>query len=234
MTEGESTRARIVRVSADLFARQGYHGTGLTELLAATGLGKGGFYHHIASKDDLLLEIMLEPINRALYVAEAITASPLPAEEKLTALGRELGGSMGEDLSAWTVFLREYSSLSEDNKAQVLALRRAYLDHWRSVLTEGMASGTFRTVDLSFVESVFGLFIYTFVWDDKGATKTELTDAVMNVLIHGVRAEATPDGVRPVAAEAGNGRAGSRSHTDRRTAAPACEAGAGRRLPLGG
>jgi len=211
MTESESTRARIVRVSADLFARQGYHGTGLTELLAATGLGRGGFYHHIASKDDLLLEIMLEPISRALHTAEAISASPHPAEEKLSALGRELGASMGQDLSAWTVFLREYSALREEDKAQVLALRRTYLDHWRATLTEGMASGAFREIDLSFVESVFGLFIYTFVWDDKGASSTQLTDAVMSVLLHGVRSTAPADGVRPVAGQPSNGRAGART-----------------------
>jgi len=212
MTEGESTRARIVRVSAELFARQGYHGTGLTELLAATGLGKGGFYHHIASKDDLLLEIMLEPINRALHAAEAITTSSLPAVEKLTALGRELGASMGQDLSAWTVFLREYSSLSEEDKAQVLALRRAYLDHWRAVLTEGMASGAFREVDLSVVESVFGLFVYTFVWDDKGASGTQLTDAVMDLLLYGVRAAALPVDAGSAAGQAANGRPGARTH----------------------
>jgi AcrR family transcriptional regulator len=212
MTEGESTRARIVRVSADLFARQGYHGTGLTDLLAATGLGKGGFYHHITSKDDLLLEIMLEPINRALHAAAAIRAAPLSAEEKLSALGTELGASMSEDLSAWTVFLREYSSLSEEDKAQVLALRREYLDHWRAVLTDGMASGAFRTIDLSFVESVFGLFIYTFVWDDKGASRTQLTDAVMTVLLHGVRAEGPPQEVVPVDGRPTNGRAGLRTH----------------------
>jgi AcrR family transcriptional regulator len=201
-----------VRVSADLFARQGYHGTGLTELLAATGLGKGGFYHHIASKDDLLLEIMLEPINRALRAAETIAASASSAEEKLTELGRDLGASMGDNLSAWTVFLREYSSLSDEDKAQVLALRRAYLDHWRAVLTEGMGSGEFRAVDLSFVESVFGLFIYTFVWDDQGASPAQLTDAVMSLLLHGVRAAAGQEDVTARAGRATNGRAGLRTH----------------------
>ena len=139
--------------------------------------------------------------------------------EKLTALGRELGASMGEDLSAWTVFLREYSSLSEDDKAQVLALRRAYLDHWRAVLTEGMTSGAFREVDLSVVESVFGLFVYTFVWDDKGATGTQLTDAVMDLLLYGVRAAALPVDAGLAAGQAANGRPGA---PDSLTGLPSC------------
>jgi AcrR family transcriptional regulator len=188
MTDSEGTRERIVRVSADLFAERGYHGTGLTDLLAGTGLGKGGFYHHITSKADLLLEIMLDPISRAVRAAESITSSTGTPEAKLASLGQELGRSMAEDLSAWTVFLREYSSLSDDDKGQVLALRRSYLDQWRTVLAEGMASGAFRTVDLSFVESVFGLFVYTYVWNTAPADGEQLTATIMDVLLNGVRA----------------------------------------------
>ncbi|MFD1528373.1 TetR/AcrR family transcriptional regulator [Pseudonocardia aurantiaca] len=177
-----------MRASADLFAKQGYHGTGLNQLLAATGLGKGGFYHHITSKEDLLLEIMLDPINRALPAAEAITASHEQPLAKLMALGRELGRSMDEHLPAWTVFLRDYSSLSDSDKEQVLVLRRTYLDHWRAVLTEGIKTGDFRDVDLAFVESVFGVFIFTFAWRAPGATGEHLTAAIMDVLLHGVQA----------------------------------------------
>jgi AcrR family transcriptional regulator len=187
VSRGLETRERIVRVSADLFAQRGYHGTGLSELLVATGLGKGGFYHHITSKEDLLLEIMLEPINRALRAAGDITASHERPVAKLTALGRELGRSMDEDLSAWTVFLREYSSLSDGDKEQVLVLRRTYLDHWRTVLAEGVRTGDFRDVDLAFVESVFGLFIYTFVWSEPGSPGDHLTTVIMDVLMHGVQ-----------------------------------------------
>jgi TetR/AcrR family transcriptional regulator, cholesterol catabolism regulator len=184
---GEGTRERIVRASADLFAKQGYHGTGLNQLLAATGLGKGGFYHHITSKEDLLLEIMLDPINRALPAADAITASHDQPLAKVVALGRELGRSMDEHLPAWTVFLREHSSLSDSDKERVLVLRQSYLDHWRAALTEGIKTGDFRDVDLAFVESVFGVFIYTFVWRPPGATGEHLTAVIMDVLLHGVQ-----------------------------------------------
>jgi AcrR family transcriptional regulator len=189
VTQGKKTRERIVRASADLFAKRGYHGTGLNQLLTATGLGKGGFYHHITSKEDLLLEIMLDPISRALHAAEAITASREQPIAKLMALGRELGRSMDEHLPAWTVFLREYSSLSDSDKERVLVLRRTYLDHWRAVLTEGIKTGDFRDVDLAFVESVFGIFIYTFVWQAPGATGEHLTAVIMDVLLHGVQAD---------------------------------------------
>ncbi|SDZ30459.1 transcriptional regulator, TetR family [Micromonospora pattaloongensis] len=185
-TRGEDTRARIVTASAALFARQGYHGTGLSELLDAVGLGKGGLYHHIASKEQLLLEIMLEPIDRVLASSDRILAADTDATTKLRALGDDLGQAMAADLSAWTVFLREYSALGQDGKTQVLGRRQAYLDRWRRVLIDGAASGEFRPIDLAFVESILGLFIYTFVWARDDTPAQELTNSIMGVLMHGI------------------------------------------------
>jgi AcrR family transcriptional regulator len=169
-----------------VFARQGYHGTGLSELLSIIGLHKGGFYHHMSSKEQLLLEIMLDPIEQVLVSSRPIVESADRPAVKLEALGLDLGRAITENLASWTVFLREYSALGRDAQAQVLALRRAYLDQWRAVLTEGMAGGDFREVDLSFIESVFGLFIYTFIWNGDGASAEAMTASIMDVLTHGV------------------------------------------------
>src|SRR4051812_50166776 len=53
----EARRKAIVDMSARLFARQGYHATGITELCAANDLGKGALYHYIGSKEELLVAI---------------------------------------------------------------------------------------------------------------------------------------------------------------------------------
>jgi TetR/AcrR family transcriptional repressor of nem operon len=50
---GEATRQRVVEQSAAVFNRHGYAGTSLSELMAVTGLEKGGLYRHFASKQDL-------------------------------------------------------------------------------------------------------------------------------------------------------------------------------------
>jgi TetR/AcrR family transcriptional regulator, transcriptional repressor for nem operon len=53
MTKGERTRQEIVRSAAPLFNTKGYEGTSLSDLMAATGLQKGGIYRHFASKEEL-------------------------------------------------------------------------------------------------------------------------------------------------------------------------------------
>jgi TetR/AcrR family transcriptional regulator, transcriptional repressor for nem operon len=52
-TRGEATRRRIVERSAPVFNRRGFSGTSMSELMAATGLEKGGLYRHFASKQGL-------------------------------------------------------------------------------------------------------------------------------------------------------------------------------------
>ena len=50
-------REVIIDTSARVFARRGYHATGIAELCTVNGLGKGAFYHYIGSKEELLAAI---------------------------------------------------------------------------------------------------------------------------------------------------------------------------------
>jgi TetR/AcrR family transcriptional repressor of nem operon len=52
---GQETRRRILDTAARVFAERGYLGTSLNELIKETGLAKGGFYFHFASKEALAL-----------------------------------------------------------------------------------------------------------------------------------------------------------------------------------
>jgi TetR/AcrR family transcriptional repressor of nem operon len=56
MTKGEQTRRRIVEAAAPIFNIRGYEGASLSELMAATGLKKGGIYRHFSSKEELAAE----------------------------------------------------------------------------------------------------------------------------------------------------------------------------------
>ena len=54
-TKGATTRQRILDTVGPLFNERGYQATTLAEVMAATGLEKGGIYNHFASKDELAL-----------------------------------------------------------------------------------------------------------------------------------------------------------------------------------
>ncbi len=54
-TKGDRTRQRILEQAAWLFNDRGYHAVTVGELMASTGLQKGGIYNHFESREDLVL-----------------------------------------------------------------------------------------------------------------------------------------------------------------------------------
>ncbi|HXE63416.1 MAG TPA: TetR/AcrR family transcriptional regulator [Bryobacteraceae bacterium] len=56
LSKGEKTRQQIVEAAATMFNQRGYEGSSLSELMATTGLEKGGIYRHFSSKEELAAE----------------------------------------------------------------------------------------------------------------------------------------------------------------------------------
>ena len=51
--KGAATRDQILDAAARLIHLQGYHSTTLDDVLSASGVGKGNFYYHFESKEEL-------------------------------------------------------------------------------------------------------------------------------------------------------------------------------------
>ena len=72
MSKGEQTRTKILKRSAPVFNRLGYAGASLSDIMAATGLEKGGIYNHFRSKEELALESFdyaIRVVGRAMLEA---------------------------------------------------------------------------------------------------------------------------------------------------------------------
>ena len=57
--KGEETRDRILAAATELIHAQGFKETGLNDILAASGVPKGSFYHYFPSKEDLGRELLV-------------------------------------------------------------------------------------------------------------------------------------------------------------------------------
>ena len=64
MTKGEVTRQKIIEQAAPLFNRLGYAGCSMQDIMAATGLEKGGLYRHFSSKEELAEEAFCYSLAR--------------------------------------------------------------------------------------------------------------------------------------------------------------------------
>ena len=83
-------RESIVDTSARVFARGGYHATGITELCVANDLGKGALYHYIGSKEELLAAIHDRVMDEVMLGADRVAEAGGSPPEQLAMLGDEL------------------------------------------------------------------------------------------------------------------------------------------------
>ena len=58
MVTTRNTRDDVVRAAGRLFAQRGYHGTSMRDLGKELGLLGSSLYSHVASKQDLLVEVV--------------------------------------------------------------------------------------------------------------------------------------------------------------------------------
>lgn len=158
MNKGEETRQRIIAAAAPLFNKQGYAGCVMKDIMAATGLEKGGIYRHFESKEEIAaeafdyawtvasahrrqgLEEIADPVDRLKhYIAGFVTRSAIPGGCPLL--------NTGVDSDNGNPILRE----------RVRNALRGWQKMLRSILEEGIVSGTIRAdVD---VEKVSRLII---------------------------------------------------------------------------
>jgi len=80
------TRSRILDVSLELFAAQGYEKTSLREIADRLGVTKAALYYHFKTKDDIvrgIVESMSAPIDDAIAYGEGKPWSPELRDELL-------------------------------------------------------------------------------------------------------------------------------------------------------
>jgi AcrR family transcriptional regulator len=80
-------RERILEAAYELFARQGIQAIGVDEIIREAGVAKATFYHHFASKDDLVLaflDLREQRWTLAWIDGEARRRATTPEEQLLT------------------------------------------------------------------------------------------------------------------------------------------------------
>jgi TetR/AcrR family transcriptional regulator, transcriptional repressor for nem operon len=137
---GKTTRQRIVEQAAAVFNRHGYAGTSMSELMAATGLEKGGLYRHFASKQDLAAaafeyawETVSEPRRRGLEDCET-------ALEKLLLLVKNFVEQPPRTLPGGCPLLNTAID-SDDGNAVLRSKARVALDQWLAAIADIVCQG---------------------------------------------------------------------------------------------
>jgi TetR/AcrR family transcriptional regulator, cholesterol catabolism regulator len=161
----EARRQVIIDTSAPVFARHGYHATGIMELCAANDLGKGALYHYIGSKEELLAAIHDRVMDEVMVGADRVAEAGGSPSRQLAMLGEELLDVIHRYPDHVWVFLHEFPALTGERAEQFRERRRAYEQRVEAVLQAGVDSGEFRAIEPRLTAMAwFGMHNYTYLW----------------------------------------------------------------------
>jgi AcrR family transcriptional regulator len=157
----------ILDTAAELFATRGYDRTTMADIGDAVGLGKGGLYHYVTTKDDLLADLQESILAPLVTVSQVVVSLPISATARLRLLSEILLTVQFDHLHQSRLLLAELRRLEGERQERFLARRAAYDALFQQVITDGVAAGEFRQTDVSVARLTFiGMHSYTSVWLD--------------------------------------------------------------------
>ena len=187
-------RDAIIDTSARAFARGGYHATGIAELCTVNGLGKGAFYHYIASKEELLAAIHDRVMDEVMIGADRVAQADGSPSAKLARLGDELLDVIHRYPDHVWVFLHEFPALTAERADQFRVRRREYERRVEAILQSGIDSGEFREIDPRLTAFAWlGMHNYTYLWLKAGGrvSARDVAKPFADIFIRGI-ARSTP------------------------------------------
>jgi AcrR family transcriptional regulator len=188
----DTRRQELVDIAAGLFARQGYHATSIEDLVEATGLKRGGLYHYISSKEDLLIAAHERFIEPLLASARAIEADELPAEEALRRVAHALMHDIATYQDHVTVFLLEWRAIEHRPEwHHVRKDRREFEEIIQSIFRRGREEAVFAVDEPILACLAFlGMFNYSYQWyrREGNYSADEIAERFLKMLLSGMLA----------------------------------------------
>jgi TetR/AcrR family transcriptional repressor of nem operon len=150
LNQKQINRENLLNQGVGLLMQQGYHGTGLKEVLDAVRIPKGSFYNYFGSKENFAAEIIeyyIEP-----YIAQLQSYLAQSEGNALGALERYLQESIVElertEFKGGCLLGNLIGELGETSDVCRMALQTAlnrYRDVWEVGFSRAQSEGTIRT-----------------------------------------------------------------------------------------
>lgn len=136
-------RAEITNAALGLFARKGYHGTSVKDIASALGIQAPSLYNHVASKQEILDEVMFKTMDTLLHDFDAAVASTDDVVEQVRRATEAHVRYHARYPREAHVGNREIASLKEPSQTRIRELRRAYAHRWQTLVEDGVRQRRF-------------------------------------------------------------------------------------------
>lgn len=176
----------IVDMASDLFNRQGYYATSLSDVADQLKITKAALYYYVKNKEDLIYRCALravEQLKAALAVAEAEGRNGL---QKIELLFREIL----EERRGPIVVMSELASLMPNHKGEIARHQKELEETIHRIVREGVADGTIADRDPKVLAHwILGALNWAPKWypSDNAASAERLSPLFIEVIVNGLR-----------------------------------------------
>ncbi|HKF35284.1 MAG TPA: TetR/AcrR family transcriptional regulator [Ktedonobacteraceae bacterium] len=134
MSKGEETREMILARAAQLFSRQGYFGSSLSDIMFETGLEKGGIYNHFSSKEQLALEAFDYSVELVRQRTKLALTGKLNAIDRLNAIVTVFQELVDDPLLVGGCPILTTAIEADDAQPALRERARGGMDDWRTTI----------------------------------------------------------------------------------------------------
>lgn len=180
----------ILQQAAKLIYLKGYEGTSMQDIADACGMTKAGLYHHIATKEALLLSIM----HFGMDLFEELVLDPVqditdPLARLKQTMARNVELVTNDTTKEVTIILHEHSTLTGDAQKAINARKKVYVRFLETAFEQAMASGQIRKVNSTLAAfSFLGTVLWMYKWyrSDGALTPQQLADGIGDLFFKGL------------------------------------------------
>ncbi|MDQ0215488.1 AcrR family transcriptional regulator [Oikeobacillus pervagus] len=139
-------KGAIMEQSIELFANKGFKETSIQDIMDVLNVTKGTFYYYYKSKEEVLMDIQYQYINRLLDSQEKIIHDEETSyQEKLHEIIFKLLNDIEKEGLRAKVFFREMRHLTNEHLNQIMEKRDQFKENIQLVVEEGIKKGEFRS-----------------------------------------------------------------------------------------
>ena len=142
-----SMKDTIKSVSIDLFYKQGYFATGISDIARAAGIQKASIYYHYANKEDILFDIFKTTmLNLDANLERALTGVKGTEEKVRAAIKSHVIFHIDRQKEVF-ISDSELRGLTVDNYKTIISLRDKYEKKFQTLIKTGVREGVFSNLD---------------------------------------------------------------------------------------
>jgi len=183
------TRDDIFEAAAQIFSQKGFHASSMQDIAQAVNLQKASLYHHISSKQDLLVGVLDQALDLLIERMQQVMDLPLSADEKLGQAMRVYLTTMLEHRDLAAVLLLEHRSLKPELRESHIPRRDRFENLWRELIEEGISQNAFDCMNVDLVaRALLGVMNWTITWyrPDGALTGDEIAAHFSNLFLRGL------------------------------------------------